>query len=48
MFIPGAQILRIDKHYDVPQEVPELNVNYHRNLMEQACPLFCTCHTDTS
>ena len=31
----AAQIVRVDKHYDVPQAVPDININYHRNLMEK-------------
>ena len=29
------QIVRIDKQYEIPPAIPDLNVNYHRNLMEK-------------
>ena len=30
-----VQIVRIDKQYEIPPQIPDLNVNYHRNLMEK-------------
>ena len=29
------QVVRIDKQYEIPPPVPDLNINYHRNLMEK-------------
>lgn len=31
----GLQIVRIDKQHDIPPHIPDLNFNYHRNLMEK-------------
>ena len=30
-----VQVVRIDKQYEIPPQIPDLNVNYHRNLMEK-------------
>lgn len=30
-----VQIVRIDKQYEIPPSIPQLDVNYHRKLMEK-------------